>query len=225
MSFSLSWTQEDKSLPCRSHPAFGVFLVCSLITCAKVVQVLRGHNSSVWCCLGKPGLTLANFLGNLQFPLLPLWEVIRHNDLICLLPIYLFDLFVRHLEPHCFLKRDAGKPRLHTVLRVSRAESRGAAFLQHKHIWRSGRGRKNKEKQKKEENVGISSSNPTKILEWDRGCPKGSQLLGKCSMLGKNGAGNSHKMFVFQVFCTLPLPSWHSRTLCLFASSSYPSCS
>lgn len=103
--------------------------------------------------------------------------------------------------------------------------SEWTAFLQHKHIWRSGRGRKNKGKQKKEENTGISNSNPTKILEQDRGCPKGSQLLGKCFMLGKNGAGNNHKMFVFQVFCTLPLSSWHSGTLCLFSSSSYPSCS
>lgn len=119
LSFSLSWTQENKSLECKSHPAFGVFLVFSLITCAKVIQVLRGHNSSVWCCLEKPGITLASFLGNLQFPLLPLWEVIRHNDLICLLPIYLSNLFISHSEPHGFLKRDAGKARLHTVLRVS----------------------------------------------------------------------------------------------------------
>lgn len=144
---------------------------------------------------------------------------------------YLFNLFIRHLEPHCSLKkhilRDAGKPRLHTVLRVGRAgncptESRGAAFLQHKHIWRSGRGRKKAGEENKEENTGISNSNPTKILQQDRGCTKASQFLGKYSMLGKNGAGNSHKMFVIQVFGTLPLSSWHSYMLCLFASSSYP---
>lgn len=121
--------------------------------------------------------------------------------------------------------RDAGKPRLQAVLRVGRAgncptESRGAAFLQHKHIWRSGRGRKKVGEENKEENTGIS--NPTKTLQQDRGCSKDSQFLGKYSMPGKNGAGNSHKMFVFQVFGTLPLSSWHSYTLCLFASSSYP---
>lgn len=123
--------------------------------------------------------------------------------------------------------RDAGKPMLHTGLRAGRAEncpteSRGAAFLQHKHIWRSGRGRKKVGEENKENNTGISNSNPTKILQQDRGCPKDSQFLGKYSMLGKNGAGNSDKRFVFQVFGTLPLSSWHSYTLCLFASSSYP---
>lgn len=122
--------------------------------------------------------------------------------------------------------RGAGQPRLHALLKVGRAvncptETKGAALLQHKHIWRSGRGRKKAGEQKKEENTGISNSNPTKIVQQDRGCPKGGQVLGEYSMLGKNGASNSHKMFVFQVFCTF-LSSWRSYTLCLFAASSYP---
>lgn len=171
----------------------------------------------------QPGLTLDNFLGNLQFPLSPLWEIIRHAELIWLLPVCLFNQFIRHLEPHGSLKkhirRDAEQPRLCTLRRTGRAgncptESRGAAFLQHKHIWRSGRGRKKVGEQKKEENTQINNSNP-KILQWDRGCPKGCQFLGKYSMLGKNGAGNRHKMFVFQGFRTLPLSSWRSYTLCL----------
>lgn len=188
-------------------------------------QVPRGHNSSMWTWPssgqfpGKSPISYTSTLGSY-------WAHWLNTSLA-----YLFNLFIRHSEPHGSLERhmlrDAAKPGLHTVLRVGRAgncpsESRGSAFLQHKHIWRSGRGRK-KGEQKKEENAGISHSNPPKKLQWDRACPKGSQFLGKYSMLGKNGAGNSHKMFVFQVFCTLPLSSWHGYTLCLFASSSCPS--
>lgn len=143
----------------------------------------------------------------------------------------MFNLLIRHLEPHSSLKKHilkgAGQPGLHALLTAGRAgncptETKGAAFLQHKHIWRSGKGRKKAGEQKKEENTGLSNCNPTKILWQDRGCPKGGQFIGKHSMLGKNGAGNSHQMFVFQIFCTLLLSSWRSYTLCLFASSSYP---
>lgn len=143
-----------------------------------------------------------NVLGNLQFPLLPLWEVLRHTVLVCLLPICLFNLFIKHSEPHGSLKKhilwDAGKPRLQAVLRVGRAgncptESRGAAFLQHKHIWRSRRGRRKVGEENKDENIGISNINATKILQQDRGCPKGGQFLGEYSILRQNGAGNIHK--------------------------------
>lgn len=120
-------------------------------------QVPRGHNSSVWCCLGEPALPLDNFLGNLQFPLLPHWEVFGHTELICTSPICVFNLFIRHLEPHSSLKkhtlRDAGKLRLHTVLRANRAgncptESRGAAFLQLEEVGEEGRRWKSRRKRK-----------------------------------------------------------------------------
>lgn len=70
------------------------------------------------------------FLGDLQFPLLPLWKNIRLTVLIRLLPICLFNLFIRHLAKALtneYIQSNAGQLAASTagLVEGKRAEERG----------------------------------------------------------------------------------------------------
>lgn len=119
---------QSSSRPCGDKHFAMQFLPCFWWFCGSAVDCL--HQVPGVCDSppqyslerGESGHTAYrdNFLGNLQFPLLPLWEVIRHAELIRLLPVRLFNLFRRHVAKH------------HGTEREVRTEKRQ---LPHKHRW------------------------------------------------------------------------------------------
>lgn len=94
--------------------------------------------------------------------------------LIRLLPICLFNLFIRHLAKALtneYIQSSAGQLAVSTARLVEGKRAEGA-------------------------NTGISNNKPTKILLLDRQYAKGRQFLRSYSMLANSTAGNIHKMFV-----------------------------
>jgi len=154
--------EKTSRLQCNSCLAFGGFVA---VDCLH--QVPRVHASSPRCPVRRRAWPCSayrdGFLGNLQFPLLPLWEVIKHAELIRLLPTCLFNPFTRHVAkapqhrtrsaheemPGNPASGWAAAPRSAGKAGNCPAESKGAAFLRCRHIWRSGRGRKKVGEQKK----------------------------------------------------------------------------
>lgn len=94
---SSSWTREDKQFAMQFLSCFCWFYGRGLpAPGAKSTRFLYAMPP----VMGRIWLYSAyrdSFLGNLKLPLLPLWEVIRHAELICLLPICLFNPFMRHV--------------------------------------------------------------------------------------------------------------------------------
>lgn len=128
---SSSWPPEDKQFAMQSLPCLRSFVVRPWVACTRCQECLIPfHDAPPTGGIWPLAALRDTFLGDLQFPLLPLWENIRLTVLICLLPVCLLNLFVRHLAKALtneYIPGGAGQLAASTARLVEgkRAEERG----------------------------------------------------------------------------------------------------